>query len=85
MPSLREVLGFIAEQTALEPECVERLEMAIRRQWPGERVYCPPPDSRKDPRRTERAREMARRLPTGVVAERLGVSTSYARRLARKS
>ena len=84
MPSLRELLDLAAEQLDVEPERLAVFEREVRLRFGGTRVYVQPVDSRKDPARTERARELARRLPTGVVADRLGISASYARRLARQ-
>ena len=84
MPNLRELLDLVAEQLDVEPERLAVFEREVRLRFGGARVYVQPVDSRKDLARAERARELARRLPTGVVADRLGISASYARRLARQ-
>jgi hypothetical protein len=84
MPTLRALIDLIAARADLAPSLVESIETDIRRAWPGERVYLPPVDSRKDPRRAERVRELAKRLPVGVVAVRLGVSPSAVYRAVKK-
>lgn len=47
---------------------------------PGEKVYIPTPDRSK----REQIERAAQTLPTSVVAERFGVSQSYARRIVRR-
>lgn len=79
VPALRELLEMICAQAAgrgvsIGEQCAREMEAEIRRRWPAERVYISPPDSRKDPARAEAIRQAAKRLPTGVVAERFGVS-----------
>lgn len=80
MPGLIDVLKEIADLVSDRAEAERR----IRMQFAGERVYIPPPDSRKDPHRAERIRELSRTLPTAVVAARLSVSHGYVRRLVRR-
>jgi hypothetical protein len=84
MPTLRAMMDLIASKADLSPALIESIETDIRRAWPGERVYLPPVDSRKDPRRAERVRELAKRLPVGVVAVRLGVSQSAVYRAVKR-
>lgn len=80
MPTLREQLDLIIDWLQHNPresygqECARELELMIRKRWPAERVYIIPPQSRKDPARSEAIRQAAKRLPTGVVKERFGVS-----------
>lgn len=50
----------------------------LRRRHPGEKLYIPAPDQSKK----QQVIALARQLPTGVVATRLGVSQRYARKLA---
>lgn len=90
MPTLREALGMLAATlkrsgVAVAPEHISEIERAWRGQWPGERIYLPPPDSRKNGERTEAIRRAAARLPTGVVAERFGVSRQWVVRVVRRS
>ena len=89
MPTLRDLMTLVcrhAESRGLSfgQECARDLEMLIRREMAGERVYIPPADSRKDPAKAEAIRQAAARLPTGVVAQRFGVSRSYAARILKK-
>jgi hypothetical protein len=60
------------------------LSLKLRREFSRQRVYVPPPDSRKDPARTQALRDSVSRLPTGVAAAKHGVSTSWARQVANK-
>ncbi len=80
MPTLREFLHHLAHEFApgLDQGAAES---SIRKVWGGTRVYIPPADSRQDPERAEAIRQAAAQLPTRVVAERLGVSESYVRRV----
>ena len=90
MPTLREMLVIIcrhAEQkhgVSIGEQCAKEWESMIRQSWPGERVYISPPDSRKDPARADRIREAAKRLPTGVVAQRFGVHRSTVSKILKK-
>ena len=83
MPSLFELIRFIAAEQALELD--ESLIAAIRARYAGERVYIPPPQSRRDPARAARIRRQAARLPTRVVAAREGVSEQYVRKVVKKT
>lgn len=82
MPSLREMLNRHNKNIetrlgiTIGEQCARELEIMIRQSWANERVHIPPPDSRKDNERAERIREAAKRLPTGVVAQRFGVHRS---------
>ncbi len=90
MPSLRDLMALVcrhAEQAhgiSLGEQCARDLERLIRQSWPAERIYIPPADSRKDPGRAEAIRQAAKRLPTGVVAERFGVKVSWVHRVVKK-
>ncbi|MCU0810130.1 MAG: helix-turn-helix domain-containing protein [Thiobacillaceae bacterium] len=90
MPTLREILVVICRHAeahhdgSIGEQCAREWEAMIRKSWPGERVYIAPPDSRRDPERAEKIREAAKRLPTGVTAERFGVSRSYVHRILKK-
>ena len=84
MPSLREFLDFAATHLDADRAQIESFEREVRIRWGSERVYLPPIDSRKDPARAEHARELAKRLPTGIVAQRTGLSVGYVRRLVRR-
>lgn len=89
MPTLREILAFccrVAEQGghSFSEDLANELERQLRRQYPAERVYIAPADSRKDPARAEAIRQAARRLPTGVVAARYGVSRQAVYKLTKK-
>ncbi len=61
-------------------QCAREMEAMIRRSLAGERVYVPAPDTSK---KADIA-NAARTLPTGVVAERFGVTQSYVRKLVRR-
>ena len=90
MPSLRELLALlnkIASQhhgVSIGEQCAREMEAAIRKTWPAERVYISPPDSKKDPARASAMRAAAKRLPTGVAAERFGVSRQYIHKITKK-
>ena len=89
MPTLREILAFccrVAEQGghSFSEDLAGELERQLRRQYPAERVYIPPADSRKDPARAEAIRQAAKRLPTGVVTERFGVHRTTVYRAIKK-
>ena len=51
-----------------------KAEKAIREQFGGLRVYVPPPGSPKDGTKAARIKELSKRLPVKVVAERAGCS-----------
>ncbi len=80
MPTLRELMHAVCRHAearhgiSIGEQCARELELMIRQSWPGERVYISPPDTRKDPDRAEKIREAAKRLPTGVVSARFGIS-----------
>lgn len=89
MPTLRELMAFLCDCAAqsghsFSEDLAGELERQIRRQYPSERVYIPPADSRKDPSQAEAIRKAAARLPTGVVAQRFGVSRQYVNRIYKK-
>lgn len=88
MPSLRALLELLRDECAgdgyaIGDQVVARLESVVRRTWPAQRVYITPLESRKNPARAAEIRALAKRLPTGVAAARLGVSSSYVRRVVR--
>jgi DNA-binding transcriptional regulator LsrR (DeoR family) len=84
MPSLRDLLDLASAHLEIEPERLAAFERALRVQWGGERIYVIPVESPVDPSRAEHARELAKRLPTGVVAQRTGLSERHVRRLVRR-
>ena len=55
------------------------LDEGVRR-FQGQKMYWPAPDTSKK----QMVIEAARRLPTGVVAQRCGVSSRYVQRLVKK-
>jgi uncharacterized protein (DUF2267 family) len=90
MPSLREQMCAVVRYLREHPpesygeQCARELEIMIRQTWANERIHIPPPDSRKDPARADRIREAAKRLPTGVVAQRFGVHRATVNRIIKK-
>lgn len=81
MPSLTEQIRKILEclngqypDVSFGEQCARELEQVIRQSWGGERVYIPPPNSRVNSHRGAAIAEAAKKLPTGVVRERFGVS-----------
>lgn len=89
MPSLRALLHLVADQAgqggvALPADLLDAIEGEVRAAYPSERVYIPPPDSRKDPARTAAIRSAARHLPTSFVAERFGCDPSWVRRVVKR-
>ena len=90
MPALRDLLELVCRsaETAghrLPEPVVILIERRLREEWGSQRVYIPPLDSRKNGERTEAIRRAAARLPTGVVAERFGVSRQWVVRVVRRS
>lgn len=82
MATLREVIEFVVEvarqrNRELPQDLLAEIEREIQMRFSADRIYVPPPNSRKDPARTEAIREAARKLPTRVVAERFGVSRQW--------
>ena len=65
-------------------KCAKEYEMMIREAYSMQRTYWTPPTTRNDTGRADRIREVAKRLPTGVTAERFGVSRSYVHRILKK-
>lgn len=90
MPTLREQLEFIIEWIQHNPresyghESARELEIMIRKHWPAERVYIAPADSRRDSDKSKAISEAAKRLPTGVVAARFGITAHAVRYHQRK-
>ena len=87
--TLRELMRFVcdcAQQAgySVPDEFTDELSRQVRHAYPAERVYIPPPRSRKDPERAEAIQSAARELPTGVISERFGVSRSYVHRVIKK-
>jgi len=79
MPSFNDLLDLarkVAEYHGLDvPEqFYADLSDRSRESWPGERIYLMPKNSRRDPARGEAITSAIKRLPTGIVSERLGVS-----------
>lgn len=92
MAALRDLIAFVLEMAAhsqageggFDEHLAREIERQLETRYPGERVYIRE-SIRKDPGRPARIAELARHLPTGVVAERLGVSRQYVHRvIARK-
>lgn len=86
MPSLAELVNLVAQRCAdAGCQCPDRhwyeVTAELRETWSGQRVYIPPPNSRKDAARAEQIRRAAARLPTGVVASTFNVSESYVRKV----
>lgn len=52
----------------------------LRQRHPGEKLYIPAPDHSKK----QQVIALARKLPTGVVATRLGVHPSYVRKVIKR-
>jgi hypothetical protein len=89
LATLREMLDFMVRCATesghgFSEDLAGELEKQIRRQYPAERIYVPPADSRKDTARQQRIIQDAKKLPTGVVAARHGVSRSWALRVTKK-
>ena len=79
MATLREIiefLGKVAVETnhSFSKEFAAVAERAIQERYAAERIYVIPPNSKRDPKRGEAIAEAARKLPTGIVSKRLGVS-----------
>lgn len=83
--TLKDLMRFVcacAEQSghSFTEECAQQIERQIIRAHQGEKVYIPHPDMslKKD------LAEAAKRLPTGIVASRYGVSRSWVHRVIKK-
>lgn len=89
MPSFDDFLDLarkVAEYHGLEaPEqFYSDLSTRTRQAWPGERIYLVPLNSRKDSGRVKAITDAARRLPTGIVAARFGVTRQYVGQVLKK-
>ena len=73
MPTLAAVLDHLGPLLADRAKA----ERSIRREFGGQRIYVAPPDSRKDGTRAQRIRELSKRLPVRVIAERLQCSRQH--------
>lgn len=71
-------------ESGVSDETVTMIVVEMRRSFGGDKIYIPPPDSRKDGARADAIRAAAKRLPTGITAERFGVSRSYVHRVLKK-
>lgn len=71
-------------ESGVSDETVTMIVVEMRRSFGGDKIYIPPPDSRKDAARADAIRAAAKRLPTGITAERFGVSRSYVHRVLKK-
>ena len=85
MATLREIMRFMCDCAAqsghtFTDEVAMQLEQQLRSQYPGDRVYIPPPDKT----RRNKIQADLKRLPVGVVAARNGVSKRWVYRLAKK-
>jgi hypothetical protein len=83
--TLRELLQFVtdyAEQSghAINAEIAGQIEQAIVQAYPAEKVYIPRPDRSKKPE----ILEAAKRLPSNVVAARLGVSRQWVHKVTKR-
>lgn len=79
MPSMDEFLELarkVAEHHGLEaPEqFYSDLSTQTRQAWPGERIYLIPLNSQKDPARGLAIKTVVRKLPTGIISDRMGIS-----------
>lgn len=89
MAALRDVLTLIFDEAAqsghaLPDQVQTQIELALRKAWPGERVYIAQANSPRDPSRAERIRQACRRLPVKVVARRYGVTPQRVYQLTKK-
>ena len=89
MAALRDLIAFVLEMVAhsqageggFDEHLAREIERQVQGRFPGDRVYIAPSGRRNDPERPVRIADAARRLPTGVVAERFGVSRQYVHRV----
>lgn len=86
MPTLREMMRFLcrcAEQSghSFSEDLAVELEKQLMKEYPMEKVYIPRPDNSKKAAIVE----AAKRLPSGVVAQRYGVTRSWVHRATKKS
>lgn len=73
MATLKDLQKLMLD-SGISPATVEMIIAEGRRSFGGDKIYFPPPGSRKDPERADAIREAAKKLPTGVVTQRFGVS-----------
>jgi len=83
MATLKDLQKLMLD-SGISPETVEMIITESRRSFGGDKIYFPPPGSRKDPGRAEAIREAAKKLPTGVVTQRFGVHRSYVYKVTKK-
>lgn len=89
MATLNELMDLIlqmaeARQRPVDADFFGEVKVAVRQRFGNDRIYVSPPGSRKDGERTEAIRAAAKKLPTGVVKERFGVSRQYVSRITKK-
>lgn len=79
---LDELMRLLAEASA--DMTLDQFRVAclgeLRKRHPGEKIYIPAPDQSKK----QQIIALARQLPTGVVATRLGVHSSYVRKVIKR-
>jgi hypothetical protein len=73
MATVKDLQDLLAK-SGIAPETVTLIITEARSVFGGDKIYFPPPNSRKDPERADAIRKAAARLPTGVVCQRFGVS-----------
>lgn len=83
MPTLKDLQQLLIK-SGISPETSTMICAEMKQTWGGEKVYIPPPGSRKDPDRAEAIRRAAKTLPTGIVVQRFGVHRSYVYKITKK-
>lgn len=81
MPTLADIIAIVRDNHG--DAAAAQLDTELRTRWPAQRIYIPPPETRKDPIRADQIRRAAKRLPAGVVADRYGVSRSWVYRVTK--
>lgn len=85
MPTLNELIECMcryaeANEKYLPKDFCTGFKGELQRQFPGEKIYVPPQSNSK----REMIAQSARTLPSGVVAERHGVSRRYVNKVIKK-
>lgn len=73
MATLKELQAIMLNIPGVSAETVTMIIVEMQRSLPGEKLYIPAPDTSKK----QQIVEAAKKMPTGIVAQRYGVTQSY--------
>lgn len=85
MPTLRELMEFMCEYAqqsgqSFSDDLAREMEQQIAEYFPRAKIYVPAPTAS----RSAAIAPVVKTLPTDVIAKRMGVSRSWARRISKR-